>query len=77
VAYGSSQDVNSNGVPDECDCLADFTGDGLVGLDDLSILLAHYGAPAPSPSDGDIDRDGDVDLVDLALLLAHFGLPCA
>jgi len=76
LASGSSDDVNGTGVPDECECIADFTGDGIVGLDDLSILLAHYGSPSPTPSDGDIDRDGDVDLLDLAIMLANFGRAC-
>lgn len=58
-------------------CCADLTGDGIVGLDDLGILLRHYGiACGAMPDDGDLDGDGNVDLTDLARLLGCFGRDC-
>lgn len=48
-----------------------------VDLQDLAVLLAHFGATAgASYSDGDLDADADVDLQDLATLLATFGATC-
>ncbi len=58
-------------------CEADLTGDCIVGLDDLAILLANYGQPG-SIAEGDIapPHDGTVGLDDLALLLAQYGNDC-
>lgn len=58
-------------------CRADISWDGLVNLQDLAILLAHFGtATEAGPEDGDLDDDGDVDLGDLAQVLAKFGTTC-
>jgi hypothetical protein len=75
---GQSRDVNHNGVPDECeDCLGDLTGDNIVGLDDLAILLSHFGTTSGATyEDGDISGDGAVSLQDLADLLSVFGRQC-
>jgi hypothetical protein len=56
-------------------CPGDLNSDGAVSLQDLAILLAHFGSAA-GPGDGDLDDDGDVDLQDLANLLANFGTTC-
>jgi hypothetical protein len=47
---------------------ADLNSDGVVDLEDLSLLLASYGTDAG----GDVDGDGDTDLADLAILLQGF-----
>jgi hypothetical protein len=58
-------------------CIGDLDGDGEISLNDLAILLAHYGAPgSAAPEHGDLNGDGDVDLDDLAALLAIFGSDC-
>ena len=55
----------------------DLDADGTVGLSDLAILLANYGATSGATyADGDLDGDGDVDLADLAALLAVYGTSC-
>ncbi len=77
ILDGTSADANANGTPDECEpCVGDLNGDLVVNLDDLSILLVHFGQSGVSPADGDLDGDTDVDLDDLSLLLVHFGESC-
>ena len=63
-------DCDGDGLPDECDCPADLTGDGVVGGPDLSIMLSGWG------SDGvaDLDGDGIVAGEDLARLLSSWGI---
>ncbi len=49
----------------------DLDGDGVVGVDDLLILLSQWGAC--SGCSADFDGDGQVGVDDLLLLLAYFG----
>ncbi len=73
IVDGTSQDTNSNGVPDECECLSDLNGDAIVDIVDLLALLSAWG---PNPGDpADVNSDGVVDLVDLLALRAAWG-PC-
>lgn len=72
VADGTSRDDNHNGIPDECECLGDFNGDGRIDQSDLATLLSCYNSSAC----GDVDGDGDTDLSDLATLLARYGETC-
>ena len=60
----------------DCGLRGDLTGDGVVDLADLGVLLADFGCQAPGPCPGDIDGDGDTDLADLGILLSNFGQSC-
>jgi len=73
IASGSSEDDNANGTPDECECPADFDGDGMVGAFDLAFLLGAWGPNPNHPAD--LDADGIVTAFDLAVLLGAWG-PC-
>jgi hypothetical protein len=53
---------------------ADVTGDRLVDLDDLSIVLAQMGTVGP---EGDINEDGWVDETDLTLVQDAYGHDCS
>jgi hypothetical protein len=53
-----------NGIP------GDLDGDGVVGVDDLLILLGSWGACTGCP--GDINGDGTVGVDDLLVMLANF-----
>ena len=73
IAGGQSIDDDGNGVPDECECSADFDGDGDVDAADLADLLAAWGPNTCHPAD--INGDHQVDSFDLGLLLSAWG-PC-
>ncbi|MBM43475.1 MAG: hypothetical protein CMJ36_00460 [Phycisphaerae bacterium] len=45
IASGVHEDNNGNGVPDICECPADLSGDGIVGVDDLLLVIAGWGNP--------------------------------
>lgn len=67
-------DVEIWGVLNQIQLLGDLDGNGVVDLQDLATLLAHYGMTSGATYEqGDLDGDGDVDLADLATLLAHYG----
>jgi hypothetical protein len=72
IAGGFSQDVNRNGIPDECECVGDLNGDSRVDQADLGILLASFGRDVG----GDLDGDGDTDQADLGILLASWNRVC-
>ena len=76
--YGTRVDVGAfanarNNLCPGCD--EDLNGDGAVGLEDVSLLLANYGCTGPSCI-GDINHDGVTGLEDLTLMLAAYGQPC-
>jgi len=56
---------------------ADLNGDCDVNLDDLAVLLSHFGTTSGAThGQGDTDFDGDVELDDLSLLLSLYGATC-
>ncbi len=57
----------------ECEdqCLADLSGDGSVGAEDLAELLGAWGPNPGHPAD--LDGDGNVGTTDLAILLGAWG----
>jgi hypothetical protein len=70
IANGTLPDDNSNGIPDGCECIADLSGDGLVGVDDILMLIASW-----SGSGGDVNGDGTTNVIDMLMLLEQWG-PC-
>lgn len=60
-------------------CDGDVDGDGAVGLPDLSLLLASFGAQLDEveyEGHADFNQNESVGLEDLATLLSAFGEPC-
>jgi hypothetical protein len=51
----------------------DANGDGRVDINDLTIVLAHYGMTGMVWSEGEFTGDGTVDINDLTIVLAHYG----
>ncbi len=56
-------------------CPGDVDGDGVIGFNDLNLLLGDYGQSGAGLP-GDIDGDGDVDFSDLNALLGVYGQNC-
>ena len=52
------------------DCTADLSGDGVVGVNDLLVIIGHW-----EEQPGDIDGDGTTGVSDLLVLLDAWG-PC-
>ena len=83
IAYKTSQDCDINNIPDDCECIPyvsncpyDLNCDGVVGPNDLALLLGSWGpCPYPCPADLAGTGDGLVSANDLAVLLGHWG-PC-
>jgi len=59
IVAGGSSDVNSNAIPDECDCSADCRpengdgtfGNGFVNVDDLLAVINAFGSTGENPCD--------------------------
>jgi hypothetical protein len=51
----------------------DANGDGTVDINDLTIVLAHYGQTGMAWAQGEFTGDGTVDINDLTIVLAHYG----
>ena len=73
ISSGTSEDVNGDGVPDECQCLGDLSGDDVTNSDDLFQLLGSWGPCEGCPED--LNNSGAVDSDDLFILLGGWG-PC-
>lgn len=73
-ACDSGGDFNGNGVPDNCECIADLFVDHRVNGADLGAMLSQWGPALPTTA-SDLNRDGTVNGFDLSYLLANWG-PC-
>jgi len=71
IAAGTSADVDLDGVPDECGCVADLDGDGAVTSSDLGVLLSAWGTCGGCAAD--LTGDGQVLSDDLGILLSAWG----
>ncbi len=72
----SDLDHNGNGIPDECECLADFTGDDQVNIDDIFAALGLWGAcpdPCPPSCIGDLTGDCTINIDDIFSILGEWG----
>jgi CxxC motif-containing protein (DUF1111 family) len=73
IFTGASDDLDGNGIPDECQpCFqADLDGDAMVGFADLLQVLSSWGKCPLCPED--IDGNGFVDFLDLLQVLSNWG----
>ena len=73
ISNGTSEDINGNGIPDECECIGDINGDFIVNVADVLAVIADWGSTANVPAD--VNNDGVVDVLDLLHIVAAWG-PC-
>lgn len=69
-------DVNSNGIPDTCECVGDITGNHFIDAIDLAALLATWGTNGQGEFDCDVNDDGIVQGADLTIVFVGWG-PCS
>jgi hypothetical protein len=69
----NTKDFNGNGIPDDCECLFDVNGDGVVDAWDFNAVVAALGICDGCPED--VDGNGVVDEEDMRLVLLNLG-PC-
>ncbi|MCA9295674.1 MAG: hypothetical protein KC983_04140 [Phycisphaerales bacterium] len=70
-------DMDQNGLPDSCDCLADTNEDSMVNVLDYIFILNHWGlCPMIGDCPQDIDGNGSADVEDLRILLNTGYGPC-
>ena len=76
IAIGDSDDVNGNGVPDECEdfCQGDLDGNGRVDGADLGLFFAQWSSCGDKTCSADLNGDGEVDGIDLGIILSSWGL---
>ena len=65
--------LDSNGGGVESLLPGDAIGDGKVDVNDLTIVLSHFGQTGLSWSTGDFTGDGKVNVNDLTIVLSNFG----
>ncbi len=73
ILDGTSLDANANGIPDECDCPADFNGDGFVNGDDYDAFASLFDIADPG---ADLNNDGFVNGDDYDFFASHFDVGC-
>jgi len=70
VFDGDKEDLDGNGYPDECDCLADIDDSGMVFYDEIVNVVFRFG---DTDSIADVNYSGVVDIRDLIYVLEHWG----
>jgi len=68
IHNGTSFDSDNDGIPNECDGVPDFDGDGHITVEDLLVLLKAWGTES-----ADTNQDGVTDVTDLLALLGAWG----
>ncbi len=70
IADGTSEDVDGNGIPDDCECPGDITGEGIIDVEDILLVIAAFGQDG---GDEDINGNGQVDIADILILIDGWG----
>ncbi|MEQ8316572.1 MAG: PQQ-dependent sugar dehydrogenase [Phycisphaerales bacterium] len=73
IAVGAEADVNGDGIPDSCQCLADIDGDGDLTLFDFLAFQNLFDAGDPA---ADFDGDGELSLFDFLAFQNAFDAGC-
>ncbi len=73
ILSGELADTDENGIPDVCECVADFNNDGSVNSQDM---LAFLNAWAVGDSSADINGDGVINTQDVLAFLNLWSVGC-
>ena len=73
IAVGAEADINGDGIPDKCQCLADLDGDGELTLFDF---LAFQNLFDMGDLAADFDGDGELTLFDFLAFQNQFDAGC-
>ena len=73
VGWGTNSGGQSRGFLIRAWSPGDANGDGKVDINDLTIVLAHYGQTGMGWAQGEFTGDGTVDINDLTIVLANYG----
>jgi hypothetical protein len=79
IETGFSDDLNINGIPDECDCWQDLNGDGKSNLADFGIISNFWLNDCFWPDfcqGADNNGSGKTDVVDLERFIEKWLHPC-
>jgi hypothetical protein len=68
----NENDLNANGILDDCECPWDVNNDGTVDMADFLQVVAAIGQPCTGCAE-DVDKDGDVDMDDAQSVFLNFG----
>ncbi|MSR41040.1 MAG: hypothetical protein EXS10_03965 [Phycisphaerales bacterium] len=71
IVNGIASDHNRNWIPDHCECLGDFDGDGTIAAPDLAVMLQAWGTMGDSVAD--LNGDGAVNGDDFSILMSLWG----
>lgn len=69
---GTLPDADVNGVPDPCQCPGDITGNLVIDVEDLLLVIGSWGTCAP-PCPADTNLDGMVTVEDLLQVILDWG----
>ena len=70
TATGTLTPIVNNGTVTITECPWDLTSDGLVNIDDVLVLISHWGTNWPP---GDFTGDENINIDDVLVLIAHWG----
>ncbi len=73
ILLGTSRDCNANGRPDECECRADFNGDGQLNVNDYIAFQTGFATAVPC---ADFDGNGQHNVNDYIAFQTGFALGC-
>jgi hypothetical protein len=69
-------DRNANGIPDSCECRADFNGDGFLDFFDYDDFIACFEGTCPPGKSADFNMDGFADFFDYDDVVAAVEAGC-
>lgn len=80
ISTGGSEDVNGDGIPDECQlppvCPGDADGNGSVGIADVAVIVMNWFLTGSTGTLGDLNSDGTRGVDDIAIVVQNWASTC-